>query len=386
MALSQWKEAILEGIFMEIEDGVVEEKNLERLENLVEILHKEGSKVPESVKQAFCKVAVECTAKCLTYEKDAKEAYIEAIKSIWLRRIMPLCDKVSCLVTRDLLNSCRRLWTAHSDEKACKSLMDENTRDKALVSLRKVVSELNPNLVAELNPNMDASEDIESSEESEETESMVEARETEAIRNSKASEAMDEDQDTELERPTVGGSKADFFPRQYKTISSAVVNRALRKLRASKMELVKALEKGGPSNLNIESITEQKNDVVNPSGTNIASSPSLMERRTTAHTYEWEDSIDDSDGELGDDGERNNKTKRKKIVVSPLKRNRSSEGGRRKKVPWSTAETLAVMKGYEKYGANWKQIKDENPILVRRTNGDIKDKFRVEMRREGRHH
>lgn len=64
---------------------------------------------------------------------------------------------------------------------------------------------------------------------------------------------------------------------------------------------------------------------------------------------QWIDSIDDSDGEMGDDGERNNKSKRQRIAVSPLKINRSSEGARRKKVPWSTAETLAVLKGYEKY-------------------------------------
>ena len=34
-------------------------------------------------------------------------------------------------------------------------------------------------------------------------------------------------------------------------------------------------------------------------------------------------------------------------MVSPWKRN--LVGGRRPKIPWSTAETLAVMKGYEKY-------------------------------------
>lgn len=197
MALSQWKEAILEGIFMEIEEGVVEEKNLERLENLVEILRKEGSKVPESVKEAFCQVAVECTTRCLANEKDAKEAYTEAIRSIWLRRILPLCDKVSCLVTRDLLNSCRRLWTAHNDEKACETLMGEQTRDEALVSLRKVVSELHPNLASAYGDRieyMDESEEGESSEESGETEPMVEARELEVNQISEASEAMEEDQ------------------------------------------------------------------------------------------------------------------------------------------------------------------------------------------------
>jgi hypothetical protein len=49
---------------------------------------------------------------------------------------------------------------------------------------------------------------------------------------------------------------------------------------------MKALEKGRPSNLNNETITEQENDVANPSATNAAPRPSLMEPRSTAHTYE----------------------------------------------------------------------------------------------------
>ncbi|ESQ36222.1 hypothetical protein EUTSA_v10007960mg [Eutrema salsugineum] len=369
MALSQWKEAILEGIFIEIKDGVVEEKNLERLENLVEILHKEGSKVPESVKEAYSQVAVECTARCLGSERDAKVAYTEAIRSIWLRRIMPLCDKVSCLVTSDLLNSCRRLWMAHNDEKACETLMEENTREKALVALRKVVTELDPNhgYAYDDGNAMDESEEVESSEESRETEPIVEA-----------SEDGDEDQDTEQERPS-GESEAESPLRQIKTISSAVVDRQLKKLRASKIDLMNALEQGGPSTLHNATITEQVNDVANPSETTTLPRPSLMERRTTAQTFEWEDSIDDSDVEMGADGEKNNKPRRERIVVSPLKKR-----NHREKVYWSTAETLAVMKGYEKYGANWKRIKDENPILERRTNVNIKDKYRVEMRRKER--
>ncbi|VVA90241.1 unnamed protein product [Arabis nemorensis] len=384
MALSQWKEAILEGVFMEIEEGVVMEKNLERLENLVEILHKEGSKVPKSVKEAYCQVAVECTAKCLAYEKDAKEAYTEAIRSIWLRRIIPLCDKVSCLVTRDLLSSCRRLWSAHNDEKACENLKDENTRDKALVSLRKVVSELHPNFDCaydDRNEDMDESEELESSEDTGETEPMVEAREIEVNQT----EAVEVDQEAALESPTTKEPEAESPPRQIKTISTAIFNRALAELRASKIDLVNALKEGRSSNLNNEKIIEQENDVVNPSATNTGPKASLMERRSTAHTFEWEDSIDDSDEEMGDGGEKNNKSSRKKIVVPPLKRKQSVEGARRINVPWSTAETLAVLKGYEKYGANWKRIKDECPILERRTNGDIKDKFRVEMKRQERH-
>ena len=69
MALSQWKEAILEGTFIEIE------KNLEQqLDNL-------------------------CRAK--------RSNQIDAIR-------------FSCLVARDhLYYSSRRIWTAHNDAKAC---------------------------------------------------------------------------------------------------------------------------------------------------------------------------------------------------------------------------------------------------------------------------
>lgn len=351
---------------MEIEEGLVEEKNLERLENLVEILHKEGSKVPESVKESYCQVAVECTVRSLTDENDAKEAYAEAIRSIWLRRVMPLCDKVSCLVTRDLLNSCKKLWTAYGDEEACEALMDENTREKALDSLRKVVSDLHPEIeydYGERDGDVDDSEEC--SEETIDTEPMEEDEEG----------TLSSDIDEEI---TCGVVEAESPPRGMKTISSAVVEKALEKLRGSKNDLMDALaEVGGPSNLNVTSIVQHENDVADPAASDKLS---LMERRTTAETYEWKDSIDDSDGETGDEGE----VRGERVVVSPWKRNQGG-GGRRTKIPWSTAETLAVMKGYEKYGADWKRIKDECPILVRRTNGDIKDKFRVEMRRQEHH-
>ncbi|KAJ0250781.1 TRFL7 [Hirschfeldia incana] len=371
MALSQWKEAILEGIFTEIKEGLVEEKNLERLENLVEILHKEGSEVPESVKESYCQVAVECTARSLTDEQDAKEAYTEAIRSIWLRRVMPLCDKVSCLVTRDLLNSCKRLWTAHGDDEAREALMDENTREKALASLRKVVSELHPDIDCERDE-----EDVDDSEECSSEETREEPMEEEEDEEGRLSSLSEE------EIPCGGGGALEAEsppPRGMKTISSPVVAEALEKLRGSKIDLMNALAEGGgggPSNLHVASIIQQENDVDDPAAANELS---LMERRVTAQTSEWKDSIDGCDGETGDDGE----VRGEWIVVSPWKRNQG--GGRRSIIPWSTAETLAVVKGYEKYGANWKRIKDECPILVRRSNGDIKDKYRVQMRRQGGH-
>ncbi|CAF2315314.1 unnamed protein product [Brassica napus] len=67
-------------IFMEIEDRVVEEKNLERLENLVEILHEEGSK---SVSKASCGVHSKVSCLCeRERERDAKEAIRSFVGSV----------------------------------------------------------------------------------------------------------------------------------------------------------------------------------------------------------------------------------------------------------------------------------------------------------------
>lgn len=69
-----------------------------------------------------------------------------------------------------------------------------------------------------------------------------------------------------------------------KTISSAVVAKALEELRASKIDLMNALaEAGGPSNWKVASTTQQENVVTDPPAAN---KPSLMERRATAQTYE----------------------------------------------------------------------------------------------------
>lgn len=92
--------------------------------------------------------------------------------------------------------------------------------------------------------------------------------------------------EAELERPTTKEPEAESPPRQIKTISTAIFNRALAELRASKIELVNALKEGRSSNLNNEKITEQEDDVANPSATNTGPKASLMERRSTAHVFE----------------------------------------------------------------------------------------------------
>lgn len=91
--------------------------------------------------------------------------------------------------------------------------------------------------------------------------------------------------DIDEERPC-GELVAESPPRRMKTISSAVVAEALEKLRGSKNDLMDALaEVGGPSNLNVTSIVQHENDVADPAA---SVKLNLMERRTTAETYEVE--------------------------------------------------------------------------------------------------
>lgn len=89
--------------------------------------------------------------------------------------------------------------------------------------------------------------------------------------------------DIEEEGPC-GELEAESPPRRMKTISSAVVAKALEELRAAKIDLMNALaEAGGPSNWKVASTTQQENVVAGPPAAN---KPSLMERRATAQTCE----------------------------------------------------------------------------------------------------
>ncbi|PRQ34801.1 putative transcription factor MYB-HB-like family [Rosa chinensis] len=104
----------------------------------------------------------------------------------------------------------------------------------------------------------------------------------------------------------------------------------------------------------------------------------LMERNSTAHTYEWEDS-------LGMSPERTNSKGRlhlpspKRNAVSPLKKYEDKRFSKRRKVKrWSLHEEDTLRTGVQKYGrGNWKLILDAyRDVFVERTEVDLKDKWR----------
>lgn len=103
---------------------------------------------------------------------------------------------------------------------------------------------------------------------------------------------------------------------------------------------------------------------------------SLMERNSTAHAYEWDDSIDE---EPSNQRNRFHLPSPKRKAVSPLKnQDVTNLARRRKKKKWSLEEEDALRKGVEQFGkGNWKLILKSNPgAFDERTEVDLKDKWR----------
>ncbi|BFG33737.1 hypothetical protein CerSpe_200110 [Prunus speciosa] len=129
-----------------------------------------------------------------------------------------------------------------------------------------------------------------------------------------------------------------------------------------------------------ESVQTDDVNLGNPSSSNKnnAPRPSLMERNTTAHTYEWDDSIDTSQGAMKDPG-RLHLPSPKRNAVSPLKKYENKRFTKRRKAKrWSLLEEDTLRTGVQKYGAgNWKFILNSyHEIFEERTEVDLKDKWR----------
>ncbi|CAB4312352.1 unnamed protein product [Prunus armeniaca] len=129
-----------------------------------------------------------------------------------------------------------------------------------------------------------------------------------------------------------------------------------------------------------ESVQTDDVNLGNPSSSNKnnAPRPSLMERNITAHTYEWDDSIDTSQGAMKDPG-RLHLPSPKRNAVSPLKKYENKRFTKRRKAKrWSLLEEDTLRTGVQKYGAgNWKFILNSyREIFEERTEVDLKDKWR----------
>ncbi|KAF5470341.1 hypothetical protein F2P56_010861 [Juglans regia] len=110
-----------------------------------------------------------------------------------------------------------------------------------------------------------------------------------------------------------------------------------------------------------------------------APQPSLMERNSTAHTYEWEDSIEDSPEGMTNHTSRLHLPSPRRKNVSPLQKFENENFPKRRKIKrWSLLEEDTLRTGVQKYGkGNWKLILNcYREIFEERTEVDLKDKWR----------
>ncbi|KAL6200480.1 hypothetical protein ACLB2K_030261 [Fragaria x ananassa] len=111
---------------------------------------------------------------------------------------------------------------------------------------------------------------------------------------------------------------------------------------------------------------------------NNLSRASLMERNSTACTYEWDDSLGMSPEQTNSKG-RLHLPNPKRIAVSPLQKYEDKRVSKRRKVKrWSLQEEDTLRTGVQKYGiGHWKLILEAyRDAFEERTEVDLKDKWR----------
>ncbi|XVE62507.1 hypothetical protein DITRI_Ditri06bG0123300 [Diplodiscus trichospermus] len=136
------KMLLLHSIKSEILVGNVTEKILDHLEMIERIDCSQRLRIPDSMKEAYCAVALESTAKYLAGSWNRYNNYLDAVNRIWRGRIENLeKSKTSKLVSEQLINRRRQVEAAVGDEEAANDLIRTNTRNNALLNLRLYLRE-----------------------------------------------------------------------------------------------------------------------------------------------------------------------------------------------------------------------------------------------------
>ncbi|OMO60945.1 hypothetical protein COLO4_33672 [Corchorus olitorius] len=136
------KTLLLHSIKSEIVAGNVSEKILDLLEMIEAIDRSQRLTIPDSMKQAYCAVALECTAKYLAGSVGWKDKYLDAVKRIWRGRIENLeKSNISKLVSEELRSRRRQVEAALEEKDAANVLITTNTRNDAILTVKAYVRE-----------------------------------------------------------------------------------------------------------------------------------------------------------------------------------------------------------------------------------------------------
>ncbi|XP_074358093.1 uncharacterized protein LOC141697555 isoform X13 [Apium graveolens] len=364
------------------------------LEQIEELHHRENLNTVQSIKRAYCAVAVHCTLKFL--QDDEVECFQKAVKDIWIVRVGGMLKFGDVgLLSDELLSWKEDIVAALRDCSVRKVLLDKWKCGVGVVqAVRGFVEEakevIGPSFL-EVVTQDDAIVNLLFG--SEETEQDV--QEGTVHRRSKIRAAK---QHKRLTPRTSRGVKivdndeqSDASPHNnYGFLSSPEVTKLQENLRSSSLELQGMVKDPLPEALEVAKnvvskmgTVDKRTDVIPAENSNLgnegsthqknATKPSLMERNKTARTYEWDESIDGS----ADLGTRPHLSSPKKRLVTPLKKH-DPILLRRKRRFWSNLEEDTLREGVHKYGlGNWKLILNMyRDIFDERTEVDLKDKWR----------
>ncbi|KAJ9698885.1 hypothetical protein PVL29_007788 [Vitis rotundifolia] len=434
------KTVLLRKIESEISDGSVSETILELLEIIEELDYKEGVAVLDSMKDAYCAVAVECTVKFLVGSGGKEGKYFDAVKRIWRGKIHKMENSATAGLVSDQLRKWRDdIEAAVWDARVCEDILAKNTRNDALRLVRAYVAEawaiMGPpflelaartiklveglpgagngstcNQAAACSPNV-ATDLVVPDKDKETPKASVLPRRKHVGGHGRRSRGGVKITDTEEVRGQTSGSKYDcLLTPEVDKVQEALKSSSLELQALVKDPLPEALQLAAAvlsgmakKDVNHGPLTKDQGiiDVAAPNPsvgknlvadqTNEADSghqcttdqnnvprPSLMARNGTARTFEWDDSIDASlEGLPSDTNICLPSPKRK--AVSPLKKYEITKLAKRRQMKkWSILEEDTLRTGVLKFGkGNWTLILNcYRDIFEERTQVDLKDKWR----------
>ncbi|KAA8550442.1 hypothetical protein F0562_002126 [Nyssa sinensis] len=441
------KTMLLRRIESAIANGSVSVKILGLLEFIEELDYQEGIAVSEVMKAAYCAVAVACTVRVLEESEDKERKYFEAVKRIWRGRVWKMektgliSDELrswkddidaavwDASVSENLPMRLKGIdavkavsvYVAEAWERMGPSFLELVTQTMSYDTMREVLGLDNDQVGDKTASHPDAVCDLVASDCNKEIRkgNVLPKQKPVALRRSRGaiSGTSRGVKITDTEELGIGTSNNNDFP------PTPEVNKVQEALKSSSLELqavvkdplpdalqlAETIVSGmGRENMNHEISMEDQTrvdvDVVKPSvekspeavlanernlenqccsHQNKVSKSSLMERNSTAHTHEWEDSIGALPEESPNCRGRIHLPSPKRRIVSPLKKYEITKLVRRRKIKkWSQLEEDTLRTGVQKYGkGNWKLILNSyRDIFDERTEVDLKDKWRNMVR------
>ncbi|XP_022986836.1 telomeric repeat-binding factor 2-like isoform X2 [Cucurbita maxima] len=429
------KTVLLRAIESEISEAVITDKLLEIFEMIEQLEKAEGLQIMESMKAAYCAVAVECTVKYLLVEGVYKHGrYFDAVRRIWRGGVTKtelvsdefkawkdeveasLCDanirkKLVHMNTRyDALkligDYLGESWAAIGPSflQLSASLVDKKMRNE----MHSIQLERETNILAIESVDVGGSGGIELPSQREncvKTEwqgsgrvlSQPESRRTDLLHSHQdlgtndgskqsAIDAMNTERVQELATETAEGQESAEKEVAVLQNASSCRESVAHDLAEKNKTCENSLEDRNDAGVDNPTINKEAVPL-QPMSANLKDPghghktvfprPSIMERNSTACTYEWNDSIDDLPE--GSPASRLHLHSPKRKAVSPLKKYEETKAvGRRRCKKWSLLEEDTLRTAVQRFGkGNWKLILNSyRDIFDERTEVDLKDKWR----------